>query len=165
MKLLIIIACILSFLFLAACREDEPTEEEPPVTTIPRIIEKEDVEMVLIPAGEFEMGSNDGRFDEKPVHTVYIDAFYIDTHEVTVGQYKQFIKETDYRPLPDWVSIYSPTDKHPVFGVSWHDAMAYCQWAGKRLPTEAEWEYAARGGLERKKYPWGDKEPDETLAN
>lgn len=170
MKLLIMITCILSFLFFVACGEDELTEEEPPITTVPGIIEKDDVEMVLIPAGEFEMGSDDGQSNEKPVHTVYVDAFYIDKYEVTVGEYKQFIKQTGHRSLPflllpDFVSRYSPTDKYPVVDVSWHDAMAYAIWKGKRLPTEAEWEKAARGGLVGKRYPWGDEPPDGSQCN
>lgn len=115
-------------------------------------------EMVLIPAGQFLMGSNDGdaRDDEKPVHSVYLDAFCMDKYEVTIGKYKQFIRATGHRSLPDWVSKISPTDQHPVIGVSWHDAMAYAQWTNKRLPTEVEWEKAARAGLVGKRYPCGD---------
>ena len=112
--------------------------------------------MVLIPAGEFQMGSDNGERDEKPVHTVYLDAFYMDKHEVTVAEYKQFVETTGHRPLPESVMRTSPTDQHPVVQVSWHDAMAYAKWAGKRLPTEAEWEKAARGGLIAQDYPWGD---------
>ena len=128
-------------------------------------------DMVLIPAGDFQMGSNTGDSDEKPVHTVYVDAFYMDIHEVTNAQYKQFVDAN-----PQWGKIRIPTDYHdgeylkhwngnnyptgkedrPVVYVSWYGAMAYAQWARKRLPTEAEWEKAARGGLVGRKYPWGN---------
>lgn len=122
--------------------------------------------MVLVPEGDFEMGSNDGETSEKPVHTVSVDAFYIDAYAVTVGHYKRFVQETGH-PAPNWdvVSQYSPTDQHPILFVSWHDAMAYATWVGKRLPTEAEWEKAARGGLSGATYPWGDDAPDGTQCN
>ena len=122
--------------------------------------------MILIPAGEFQMGSNNGDSDEKPMHTVYLDAFYIDKYEVTVGEYKQFVQATGHR-APNWnrVSQYSPTDQHPIVFVSWHDTMTYLQWAGKRLPIEAEWEKAARGGLIGLIYPWGNRAPNGTLSN
>jgi formylglycine-generating enzyme required for sulfatase activity len=116
------------------------------------IIGKDSAPMVLIPAGEFEMGSNEGKNNEKLVHTVYLDAFYMDQYEVTNAQYKKFMDATGYKAP---TSEYNAPNQ-PVVGVSWYDANEYCKWAGKRLPTEAEWEKAARGGLVGKKYPWGD---------
>jgi formylglycine-generating enzyme required for sulfatase activity len=121
------------------------------------IIGKDGSPMVLIPAGEFLMGSENGTGDEKPVHRVYLDAYYMDRFEVTVGRYRKFVEAAGY-PAPDWEGIekYSPSANHPIVLVSWHDAMAYAQWAGKALPTEAQWEKAARGGLVQKDYPTGN---------
>ena len=132
--------------------------------------------MVLIPAGEFTMGTNtadlENWLNEGPAHTVHVDAFYMDRHEVTNANFKIFIlaqPEWAKENIPDalhhgfylahWQENNQPPlwkAEHPVTRVTWHAAMAYAQWAGKRLPTEAEWEYAARGGLVGKAYPWGD---------
>ncbi len=177
------------------------------------VSEKDGAEMVLIPAGEFEMGSTEQELnflaktiEEKQYlsfsgqwyqHTVYVDAFYIDRYEVTNAQYKEFVEATghlkpsgnrlvkvtktqfkksmearglrpgevpsnfiearvasnDFKPWDD--SEFNQPNQ-PVTCVSWEDAVAYAKWAGKRLPTEAEWEKAARGGLISKRYPWGD---------
>ena len=87
--------------------------------------------------------------------------FYMDATEVTVGQFKKFLKSTDHQFDGElWAKVYkySPTDKHPMIYVSWFDATAYAKWSDKRLPTEAEWEFAARGGLVDKAFPWGDYE-------
>jgi len=119
--------------------------------------------MVLIPAGSFQMGSNDGDSDEKPVHTVNISEFWMDKYEVTNAEYKKCVDAGSCR-APLSVESYSRRsyygdstyDNYPVINVSWDDAKKYCQWKGKRLPTEAEWEYAARGGLSGARYPNGD---------
>ena len=132
------------------------------------ILGKDGAPMVLIPAGDFQMGSGPGttyNAATTPVHTVHVDAFYMDVHEVTVRQYNQFVRETGHHPLSADVSIYSPTDRHPIVSVSWHDAMAYAKWAGKRLPTETEWEKAARGGLVGKQHPWGNAALNGTQCN
>jgi formylglycine-generating enzyme required for sulfatase activity len=88
--------------------------------------------------------------------------FYMDAYEVTIGQFKKFLKSSGYKPddAIDWNEVYeySPTEKHPMIYVSWHDATAYAKWAEKRLPTGKEWEWAARGGLKNKEYSWGDNE-------
>ena len=146
--------------------EDEAlVEDEKKITW-----EKDGSKMVLIPSGSFQMGDHlDKMSNALPVHKVELDDFYMDSHQITVGQFKRFLKESGYKPEAvkgGWeinrfwneVKKYSPTDKHPVIYVSWNDATAYTKWAGKRLPTEAEWEYAGRGGQVGKRYPWGDDE-------
>ena len=136
--------------------------------------------MVHIPAGEFIMGSNredtEGKstefgmakplfLDEHPQRKVFLHSFYIELYEVTNSQYRKFVEATRSRPPISWVNGRIPVgrENYPVADVNWYEAGRYCQWIGKRLPTEAEWEKTARGphGLE---YPWGN-EYDSQKAN
>ncbi len=115
--------------------------------------------MVEIPAGQFRMGGTEGDPDEAPEHPVYLDSYYIDLKEVTQGEYQKYVQMTKqgkpFIPVfeDDISKITGP--ELPAVGVSWRDAVEFCKWEGKRLPTEAEWEKAARGEA-RRRYPWGD---------
>jgi formylglycine-generating enzyme required for sulfatase activity len=127
--------------------------------------------MVFIPAGEFTMGSDLGGDDEKPERKIFLDAFCIDQYEVTNGQYKECADAGACNPPAQSssstrLSYYDNPkyDNYPVIWVTWDDAQAYCRWRGKRLPTEAEWEKAARG-TDGRLWPWGNSEPDGIKLN
>ncbi len=183
---------LLVFLFVTTfsySQEDE-AKQEIDTKTFPEAPKAQETPkgMVLIPGGTFEMGIAEEDLevlvdmgkkvphmsmthakwwfgDEVPKHVVEVEPFYLDTYEVTNRQFKQFIEEAKYDAQGEWEK-YATEDRmdHPVVNVTWNDANAYAEWAGKRLPTEAEWEYAAKGGKDVKWFPWGD-EPDGTKAN
>jgi formylglycine-generating enzyme required for sulfatase activity len=143
------------------------TEHKPAAAVAPRdysvyktIAGEDGREMVQIPEGPFTMGSQEGDPDEAPEHQVYVATFYIDKKEVSQGEYDRFVRMTK-RGKPSFPVFEDDQSKIlkpglPAIGVSWADAVAYCKWAGKRLPTEAEWEKAGRGEGKRR-YPWGDE--------
>jgi formylglycine-generating enzyme required for sulfatase activity len=121
--------------------------------------------MLEIPAGWFWMGSDAGQDVERPAHRVWVDSFTLAETQVTVAEYARFLDATHRPPPPTWNDPDFSRPAHPVTAVSWFEAMAYCEWLSEitgaryRLPTEAEWERAARGGADGKLFPWGDDPP------
>lgn len=161
--------CLFVLLAVSGCAggtETVPTSpsETPEMdATLPDVItDAQGVEMRLVPAGPFEMGSMDGDGDERPVHSVVLDAYYIDTYEVTVAAYRRCVEAGECQP-PGRLRSYSREsyfanpafDDFPVVYIDWNMAQTFCEWRGARLPTEAEWEKAARG-IDGRTYPWGE---------
>jgi len=122
--------------------------------------------LVAIPEGWFWMGSNTGQDNERPLHRVWVDAFRLAAHQVTNREYEHFLRATASQSPPQWNDPNFNHPEQPVVAVSWFDAMKYCEWLNAatsrhyRLPTEAEWERAARANMERKLFPWGDAPPE-----
>jgi formylglycine-generating enzyme required for sulfatase activity len=121
--------------------------------------------LVQVPEGWFLMGSEQGFDSERPVHRVWVDGFLLGACQVTNAEYGRFLRDTKTAPPPTWEQPEFSAPQQPVVSVSWFDAVAYCEWLTRltgrhvRLPTEAEWERAARGGEEGRQYPWGDEPP------
>jgi eukaryotic-like serine/threonine-protein kinase len=157
-----------------------------------RVVDKDGMQQVFVPGGPFAMGTDDATApaEEKPKHVVALDACWMDQTEVTNAMFNKFASSTGYQteaqkdgmgfayingqwkdvPGADWLHPQGPSStiknrsNHPVVQVTWNDARAYCRWAGRHLPTEAQWEKAARGG-DGRKYPWGEDQPNPALLN
>jgi formylglycine-generating enzyme required for sulfatase activity len=150
----------------------------PTATPLPATIVQQDAEMILIPASAFAMGCDATNIHEvcseieEPVHSVKLDAYYIDKYEVTNAQYKACVAAGACQPPQEVFSFIrsdyytnAQFDNYPVIYVTWQDANQFCSWRGGRLPSEAEWEKAARGNIDQRVYPWGNTAPSCALAN
>ncbi len=135
---------ITALMMVVGCSSDKDTSSSQ--ESVEKEPEKEPIGMVFVEGGTFQMGSSNSESDEKPIHTVTVSSFYMDKTEVTQAEYRKVMGKNP--------SNFSGCDDCPVEKVSWHDANAYAQKVGKRLPTEAEWEYAARGGNKSKGYTY-----------
>ena len=156
-----------------APKPEAPTPTVPPAPLPPSVAWRDGIEMLLVAGGAFEMG-DDGDPSTAPKHTLTLPPFYVDFYEVTNARFARFVDQAGYKPQGDWRRYFDATNfdprfydsdraEHPVVNVSWNDAAAYCRWAGKRLPIEAEWEKAARGE-DARRWPWGN-EPHPEFAN
>jgi serine/threonine-protein kinase len=134
-----------------------PTKTNPQVGTTVPANPKAPMGMVYVPGGDFTMGRDDGDEYERPAHKVTVKPFFIDINEVTRQQYQDFVSKTGHAAPANWTNKHFPagTGQQPVTDVTWDDVNAYAKWAGKRLPTEEEWEFAARG-TDGRRYPWGN---------
>ena len=153
----------------AVAPESTPAEVQDDTAPAPKRVEaginpKDGAEMVWVPAGEFLMGSTDdeGVRDERPQRKVYLDGYWMYKTEVTVAQYRKFCEATN-REMPE-APEWGWKEDHPVVNVSWHDAVDYAKWAGASLPTEAQWEKAARG-TDGRVFPWGNEWDAGACAN
>lgn len=139
-----------------SCASPEPGKPEPR-PPLPDPTGSAPAGMVLVKGGTYVVGTDSGDRDEAPSHSVVLDPFYIDVFEVTNAEFARFVTETSYVSEGQWKTYASAgRERHPVASVTWNDASAYAAWAGKRLPTEHEWETAARGGLVGSLFPTGD---------
>lgn len=164
----ILLVCLLIMPFICPAESaGGPLEQLRKPRPNPEMQVHPEVPVVTIPEGVFRMGANgtDALEDEKPQHEVWIDRFEIDRDEVTTGHYAEFLAWTKLPSPWQWESVdLAQHGDRPVIGVSWFDAVAYCEWRGKRLPTEAEWEKAARG-VDGRLFPWGNQSPRQESAN
>ena len=163
-KIMVNKTTFLTFLILLSCStwlgcgESAEAPADAAIAVDPEIVKPKPGESVLIPAGEFIMGTEQQTSPQLavPQRTIDLPAYSIDVYEVTHGEWIKFITEADFQPEGNWRQFYSiGKEDHPVSNVTWEDAKAYCEWTGKRLPTEAEWEKAARGP-DAYRYSWGD---------
>ncbi|MDN5942857.1 MAG: formylglycine-generating enzyme family protein [Nitrospira sp.] len=156
---------VIAGVFCLGAAEPQHSKGRPAVSSVDVSQGLEGASMVMIPAGLFTMGSDDGPHNERPAHTVTLDPYYIDRYEVTLSLYRKFLEEGKHDAPPTWDDeAATSVGDRPAIGMRWESAAAYCRWAGKRLPTEAEWEKAARG-TDGRRYPWGEMQPFVDIAN